>query len=292
MVADEYADASSAIASRSKTIIMERTHTLLLCFLLLGNAALAQPPICNPQGNVVLYSNYDGGLLNIVVDENIPDLHIGIVSYEFVRVNVTGAFASNIVAIWYAGYDADNDHCSIGGTTFSTTIAGAPPGTDQIAIYPAATWANANGSTSMVCNYTCDINTSQGGCNTADQTAHYFLSQWGGVLRFHLTQYGCWTGQQLISSGGNCCEDPLSTTVLSNDVAGGAIAYPNPAVDRVVLDTAGPVEVTDALGRVVLLQAITSGAGSAAMDVRALPNGTYHYRIMFSGAVGRLVVRR
>ena len=271
---------------------MTRTLTLLVVLSVLTVPVSGQPPVCSPQGNVVLYSNYDGGALDIWVDENIPDLHIGIVSYEFVRVTIGGPFASNIAAVWYAGYNGDNDHCSAGGTVLSTTITGAPSGTDQINLYPPATWPNANGNGNMVCNYSCDINSSQGGCNTADQVAHYFLSQWGGILRFHLTQYGCWAGQQLISAGGNCCEDPLSTSVDAVGKDAIVVAYPDPAVDHVVICKEGPVEVTDAMGRVVLLQAVVNGSEGATLDVRMLPNGTYSFRILQSASRGRFVVQR
>ena len=47
--------------------------------------------VCNPNGNIVIFSNYDGGYLNINVDVNIPNLKIGIVSYEAVEVTFSGA---------------------------------------------------------------------------------------------------------------------------------------------------------------------------------------------------------
>jgi hypothetical protein len=50
-------------------------------------------PICDQDGNVVIYSNYDGGTLNINCDQNIPNLKIGICTYEPVIVNIDGPFA-------------------------------------------------------------------------------------------------------------------------------------------------------------------------------------------------------
>lgn len=49
--------------------------------LILPWAAHAQGMTCDPQGNVAIFSNYDGGALTISVDQNIPDLKIGVVSY-------------------------------------------------------------------------------------------------------------------------------------------------------------------------------------------------------------------
>jgi hypothetical protein len=45
--------------------------------------------ICNPSGDWMIFSNYDGGTLNIVVDANIPNLKIGVVSYEAVSMRAT-----------------------------------------------------------------------------------------------------------------------------------------------------------------------------------------------------------
>ena len=58
-------------------------------FLLLS-AQLRAQTICNPNGNLLVYSNYDGGTLNISVDENIPNLYIGITTYEAVAIDLAG----------------------------------------------------------------------------------------------------------------------------------------------------------------------------------------------------------
>ena len=61
--------------------------TTLLVAVINGHAQL-----CNTNGNVVIFSNYDGGTLNINVDVNIPNLKIGIVSYEAVEINLSGTY--------------------------------------------------------------------------------------------------------------------------------------------------------------------------------------------------------
>jgi hypothetical protein len=157
---------------------------------------------CDPNGNLIIYSNYDGGVLNINVDQNIPNLKIGICSYEGVTVNIAGAFVGNVTAVRYAGYNGSNAHCSI--TPINTTINGVAPAITSINIYPPSTIIVPNGSANIVCAYQCNLG-NNGGCNTTGQVAHYFLTHLGGTLRYQTAQYGCWTGTQLVSGGGNCC---------------------------------------------------------------------------------------
>lgn len=249
----------------------------------------AQGPICDPQGNVAIYSNYDGGALTINVDLNIPDLKIGVVSYEYSRITLVGPHAANVTALWWAGFNADNDHCSL-PQPWTTTISGAPAGTDSIIIQPPATWPNANGNGNIICNYSCDISTGQGGCNTADQIAHFFLTQWGGTLLFHYTQYGCWGNGYSIGAGGNCCENPLATGIDAG-------AAPQNFLDAwmagemLLVNGAGPVEVVDALGRVILRDPHRS-SGMRTIDLSGSPAGTYLARSTTTGAVRRFTIAR
>ena len=157
---------------------------------------------CDPNGNMVIYSNYDGGYLTIDVDVNIPNLIIGVVTYETVQIVITGTYASNVTDVRYAGYDATNNHC-----TFTTPTSITSTGSNNvIVIAPPVTLSNTYGYGSIICNSNCSKTTSQGGCNTPDQVEDYFLDNYtGSSLRFHKLQYGCWTGTQLISAVGNCC---------------------------------------------------------------------------------------
>src|SRR6187431_2543328 len=64
-------------------------------------------------GNVVIFANYDGGVLNINVDQNIPNLKIGICTYEPVTINLSGPFVNNVTEVRYAGYvSTTNFHCA------------------------------------------------------------------------------------------------------------------------------------------------------------------------------------
>ena len=175
-------------------------------FLLCINLALKAQNVCNPSGNLMLFTNYDGGTLTINVDQNIPNLKIGICSYEAVHISLTGAFLANVTGVHYAGYNSNNNHCGA-PVIPTTTIVGAPIGAVTTTVYsPASPIPNANGNSNIICAYSCSLNSNQGGCNTVDQVEAYFLSYFpGSSLYAHKVQYGCWTGTHSLSGAGNCC---------------------------------------------------------------------------------------
>ncbi len=245
-----------------------RTSFFPLALILAPNA-FAQGTFCNAQGNVAIFSNYDGGGLTINVDQDIPDLHIGIVSYEFAVIGINGPFASNVVAVQWAGYNGNNDHCGTGAITQSTVIGGVTSGISDIVVIPPASLANTNGNPNIICSYSCDINTQQGGCNTVDQVAHYFLDQWNGTLLFHLTQYGCWGGVYAISDGGNCCVDPLATGLADDSPTASLFTF-DATGQWLVVDGGVPGRVFDAQGRVM-----ANIGPSGRTNVADLPVGVY-----------------
>jgi hypothetical protein len=198
--------------------LLSRVHQgFLVLLMMLVFARMSSQTICNPAGDLMIFTNYDGGTLTINVDQNIANLRIGICSYEAVNVVLTGAFVNNVVAVRYAGYNsANNSNCS-GGTIPTTTISGAPgTATTSIVFAPPSPLANSNGYGSIICGYSCNNNTTQGGCNTVDQVEAYFLTYFSGSILFaHKVQYGCWTGTQSVSVGGNCCPP---VTVIAGSV--------------------------------------------------------------------------
>lgn len=189
--------------------------TLFLC------AFYINAQICNPNGNIVIFSNYDGGYLNINVDVNIPNLKIGVVSYEAVEVTLSGPFVNNITGIEYAGYNnASNTTC--GASIATTTFTGGPGGvTPNIEFMPPVTHTDPNGYIFIDCGYSCGTG-SQGGCNTAAQIYDYFETVFAGTVYTHEIQYGCWQGTQNLSDGGNCCAAPIPPAVTP--VAGFSIS--------------------------------------------------------------------
>ena len=110
---------------------MKKLYTSLLAIGLIFSFGNAKAQFCNAAGNVVVFSNYDGSdntaatRLNINVDVNIPNLKIGICSYERVTVNIAGTQVACVTAVQWAGYGATNNHC---GSTAATVITGVAPG--------------------------------------------------------------------------------------------------------------------------------------------------------------------
>lgn len=212
-------------------------------FLLYNNnqPTVNTSPICNQNGNVVIYSNYDGGTLNINCDENIPNLKIGISTYEPVIVNITGPFIGNITEVLYAGFNSsqNNNHCGLGNIT--TSISGVNPSLVQILTAPPLGYfpdhqnGQAYQSGLMVgVSGQCDTLYWAGGGNTPDETVAYFINAFGGNLRFHHTSYNCWTTEIYdLTEGGTCCTDPFVNIpswdiTISNDtsICNGAFVSP------------------------------------------------------------------
>ena len=204
----------------------------LILFLLITSPFYGQTsftPNCDPSGNWILFANYDGGNLNIVVDQNIPNLKIGICTYEPVNVTFSGPFASTVTEVLYAGFNSaqNNNNCGFPITTSSftginpaiLTVNVAPPVT--IISPPNPNYFNlTNGNnTGIVCLASCDVNSNQGGCNTVDQVLAYFQSQFGGVLRGLNVQYNCWdstTPFTISAQAGNCCGACVPDSVSLN----------------------------------------------------------------------------
>lgn len=171
---------------------------------------------CNGSGNVVVFSNYDGSgntaatRLNINVDANIPNLKIGIASYERVTVNIAGTFVGNVTAVRWAGYGATNNHCS---STAATVITGVPAGIITYVTNPPATVADPLGNGQIIGGYACTAPNGTGnggGSASMYQIVNYFLSAFGpgSTLRSAFSQYGCWAGTTKslsATTSGNCC---------------------------------------------------------------------------------------
>jgi hypothetical protein len=247
---------------------------LIFIAMLFASASFAQGVFCNPTGNLMLFTNYDGGNLNIDVDVNIPNLKIGVVAYEGTNIVISGTYANNVVAVAYAGMNGSNAHCD---SLISTSITGIPiTALDTIIFAPPATLANTNGNNSIICGYSCSTTTNQGGCNTVDQIEAYFLSMFTGSLLYaHLVQYGCWTGNQTLSYGGTCC---AVTTGLTSTMQTDQINIsPNPASSSLLVKVsnskASQLQITNILGEEVLNKQLQENDNT--IDISALPDGIY-----------------
>jgi len=245
-------------------------------FALLISAFSFAQTICNPTANLIIFSNYDGGTLNINIDAPITNTKICVVSYEGVNINISGIGASGVTAVAYAGFNANNAHC---GSIINTNITGTPGGSvNTITFYPPATLSNPNGNANIICATSCSTTTNQGGCNTVDQIEDYFLDLFpGSSLFMHKVQYGCWSGTQNVSNGGTCCSLPtgISAYVDQKNVS----VFPNPATDNLTVSFTTPankaiVKIVAVTGQVV--KEINSVTGNnITIDIATFPAGIY-----------------
>jgi hypothetical protein len=263
----------------------------LLAFFSAAVLSHAQTVGCDSMSNVIIYSNYDGGILNINVDQNIPNLKIGVVSYEAVQINISGTYAANVTKVWYAGYNGANDNCNLGVT--NTTISGVAPGVDTIQIYPAVTYPDANGSPNMVCSYQC-VSGNSGGCNTPEQVVHFFLTKFGETnFRFHRTLYNCWPPSVPVSGGGNCCLAPLSLSVQNTVATNGLSVFPNPAATDLGINVQmtnsenARIVLYDALGNAVRSsnEMLVTGENNLTWDVSNYATGIYLLQVNTASGV-------
>ncbi|MBK5285024.1 MAG: T9SS type A sorting domain-containing protein [Bacteroidia bacterium] len=268
---------------------MKKIYTTLLTLLIfMSLKSFSQGTFCDSTGNVVIFSNYDGGTLRINVDRNIPNLKIGIVGYENDSVILSGAYLGNVTQVIFAGYfNSNNMHCSPWPSVKS--INGVSAAITQINFLPAVTYANPNGYSTVVCNYSCDVNSNQGGCNTADQIAGYFFTQFGSFnLMFHFTQYGCWTGTYYLSDGGNCCAVPLGTDIRKNREKENISVSPNPSSGKFKIKYTSlssfssldsEIIIYDVLGNTVFRKSHLPVAETE-IDLASQPEGIYLLKIL------------
>jgi hypothetical protein len=260
--------------------------TILIFALLLNIAsAIATGVVCNPSGNLIIFTNYDGGILNINVDVNIPNFKIGIVSYEGVTINLSGTYVSNVTGVAYAGFNGSDANC---GSVINTTINGAPvSATTNISLYPPSPLSNPNGYPSIICGYSCDITNNQGGCNTVDQINAYFLNYFpGSVLYAHKVQYGCWTTSQLVSNIGNCC---LTSVGINNETRDNSISiFPNPATDKLLIESNEKITGIKCMNTLGIIINLKSENNSA--DISSLADGMYYLSI--TTASGKIIIKK
>jgi hypothetical protein len=253
--------------------------------LLFTSFAFAQT-ICNPTGNLLIFSNYDGGTLNINLDAPMSNIKIGVLSYEGVNINISGIGASAVTAVAYVGFNANNAHC---GSVINTNITGTPGGSvNTITFAPPASFSNPNGNPNMICAYSCSTTTNQGGCNTVDQVEDYFMDLFpGSTIFMHKVQYGCWSGTQNVSNGGTCCS--LTTGISNSDEEKSISVFPNPATNNLTLSfttavNKATIRILNVAGQII--KEINSVSGNNVMiDVATFPAGVYFVETTNEGAV-------
>ena len=213
-------------------------HRYLLLLLACSALIPSTAQVCDPAGNLFLVSNYDGGIVTINVDQDIPNLVIGISTYEPVQVTITGPFATNVVQVLYAGMNSSQNNNNCGQGNFTSSITGVDPGIvtinppmqpPQVGYTPAH--GNGTGSWGGVVIGAaggCDTTVNTGGVNTPDELVFHFEDQTGASLYAHYTQYACWQNDVIdISAGGTCCIDATPPVVNGCDPNGNVLIYSN-----------------------------------------------------------------
>lgn len=266
---------------------LSRLFSLIVLFLFRPATGFSQT-ICNAGGNIALFSNYDGGIININVDQNIPNLIIAISTYEPVQINITGTFSNNVSQVIYAGNNSNqnNNNCNLGN--FSTTVTGVNPAIvtvngplnpPQVGYTPVHNNGSGGWNGSMVgAAGLCDTTINAGGANTPDELVYYFTNTTGGQLLFHNTQYGCWQNQTYnISGGGNCCIQPpcgKPSTPLITSVVPANCTSTVAVVNLSGLPATGIWTVT-----ALPALAITTGSGSAGAIQGLTSGGTFSFTV-------------
>lgn len=196
---------------------MKKCLLLPLYFLMCCFAPNITAQDCSADGNVAIFSNYEGGELIIDVNQNIPDLKIGIAAYEPTNVTFVGAFVANITQVIYVGYQPSQPGNNSCGTVnlvsvqsppnAAAVVFDTPPVTlnsPDIELFPGFFLPVGDNSGITGCS-TCINDEYQGGSNTSEQVIDYFMTQFGGDLLFLKTQYSCWCGTQDLNQPPTCC---------------------------------------------------------------------------------------
>jgi hypothetical protein len=141
-------------------------------------------------GNIFLFSNYDGGTYTLVVDQNLPNIQIGIVSYAPSHVTLTGPYVGNVSVVRVSGYSTES------------TVQGIDASKVQLTPYEPVTLRQPYTNTRIVCGVGARVREwPGGGCNSTRQIEAYFLSNFGEVpVLWHMAKYEPFSGSIPLST--------------------------------------------------------------------------------------------
>ncbi|NPC84141.1 hypothetical protein HPC49_38765, partial [Pyxidicoccus fallax] len=136
-------------------------------------------------GNIFLFSNYDGGAYTLVVDQNLPNIQIGIVSYHASKVTLTGTYVGNVSAVRIVSFYPGE-----------STVQGVESHKVQILPPEPVTHRQPYGGTTLICATGERVLTwHSGGCNSTTQVEEYFMAKFGEVsVLSHMSRYGVFSG--------------------------------------------------------------------------------------------------
>ena len=150
-----------------------------------------------------LFTNYDGGQLNIVVDKEIgslPNIFIGVVSYAAVQVVVSGSYAHNVAMVRVSALTA-------GSVVLGTSNV-------QIGQYNSQ-YTDPYGNAKLIC-MTSGTDASQGGCAAKGQTVAAFDTAFDNNVQRIQCQYGGWGGKTFKIVGNSLSDVTPMTCAGSN----------------------------------------------------------------------------
>jgi gliding motility-associated-like protein len=196
----------------------------ILCLFLGFWSTVLPAQSCDPNGNILIFSNYDGGYLRILIDEDIPNLKIGVASYEPTRISIFGPYAANVTEVHYAGLNptagTGNFHCDPSLAVTSVDPLPNPNATVAFAQVPPVTIVAMDFDTTfpglpdrigynggiLGCT-SCSLTNGTGGVNNYVQVLDYFTTYFNGSARFIKTRYGCWCDTLNCSLPIACCQE-------------------------------------------------------------------------------------
>lgn len=135
-------------------------------------------------GNIFLFSNSEGGTYTLVVDQDLPNIQIGIVSLAPSIVTLTGPYVGNVSTVLVSGYST------------MSTVKGIDASKAQQDLQAPVTRQQAYADNEIVCADGIRIKSySNWGCNSSTQIEEYFLSKFGEVsVLSHMTRNNAFSG--------------------------------------------------------------------------------------------------
>ncbi|WP_415835335.1 hypothetical protein, partial [Corallococcus soli] len=135
-------------------------------------------------GNIFLFSNYEGGNFTLVVDQNLPNIQLGIATYKATTVTLTGPYVNNVSTVLLAGYASGSTVTGIDAARVqrvpSEPVTRQQPYSNNHLVY-ATGW--------RIGTWTA------GGGNSKTQIEEYFMSKFGEVsVLSHMSQYSPFNG--------------------------------------------------------------------------------------------------
>ena len=151
---------------------------------------IANLPSSELNPNVFLFTNYDGGQLNIVVDKDTGDrnIYIGVVSYAAVQVVVSGSYAHNVAKVRVSAFTTAGS--TVNGGTITSLLSHS---IYQIGQYNSQ-YTDPYGNAKLICMYS-GTDASQGGCAAKGQTVAAFDTAFGNNVQRIQCQYATWGGK-------------------------------------------------------------------------------------------------